>query len=342
MKTTKRTTTAIVFSIIIVAVAIAATLFRRSNSEKPVAALGGTALGTFYNITLVGALPEGLQGSLDSLFTAANASMSVFDENSTLSRINRGETDMADPYILRCLTIAERVSRLSGGLYDVTVAPLSRALGFGRGEAVENPNIDSILQFVGYQKLTVQGDRIIKADQRIEIDLNSVAKGAVVDMAAALVESYGIENYLVDIGGEIFCRGKNSRGERWTVGVETPFEGNYSVSGEYIETTVRLSGRGLATSGNYRNFRTDSAGRKYTHIINPLTGENTQSNLLSATVIADDCATADALGTMCMAVGLEGSQAIAAAEDLAVLLIYADRDGSMKIWRSEAMRAYTD
>ncbi len=302
---------------------------------QPSVTLRGEALGTLYQITALGSLPDGFQQRLDSLFEVANRSMSIFSPTSLLSQINRGESSVADEHIIYCVEMAQRVSRLSDGAYDITIKPLVEAFGFAGKDPDYKVNIDSLLQFVGYEKVRVEGSKIIKSDPRTTIDLNSIAKGYTVDMAARLLESEGCTDYLVDIGGEIYCRGTNPRGERWGVGIETPFEGNFSLTGEHITTVVRVSEVGMATSGNYRNYRTDSEGNKYTHIIDPRTGENTTSSLLSATVLAENCALADAYGTMFIALGLERSREIAERENIAALFIYDD-GGKMKVCKSSA------
>lgn len=299
--------------------------------EAPtVTRLQGRALGTNYNITVVGSLPEEFSGRLEGLYTEVNESMSIFSKSSLLSRINRSECDSVDHHITRCVEMARRVSTISDGAYDITIGPLVEALGFAAEEADYKVNVDSLLEFVGYQKVTIVDGRVVKADPRVSIDLNSIAKGYTVDLVAELIEEYGHRNYLVDIGGEIRCSGTNPRGELWSIGVETPFEGNYSTSGEYLTSIVRISGVGMATSGNYRNFRTDAEGNKYTHIIDPRTGENTISSLLSATVVAQSCMQADAYATMFMALGLERSREVAQREGIAALFIY-DEDGTMRV-----------
>ncbi len=311
---------------------------RRNSAQKeaqPSITLRGEALGTLYQITVLGSLPNDFELKLDSLFEVANHSMSIFDPNSLLSRINRGEVEEADQHIAYCVEMAQRVSQISNGAYDVTIKPLVEAFGFAGKDPNYKINVDSLLQFVGYEKVRVEGSKIIKSDPRVKIDLNSIAKGYTVDLAARLLESVGCTDYLVDIGGEIFCRGTNPRGEAWGVGIETPFEGNFSLTGEHITTIVRVSEVGMATSGNYRNFRTDSEGNKYTHIIDPRTGENTTSSLLSATVLAESCALADAYGTMFIALGLELSREVAERENIAALFIY-DEGGKMRVERSRA------
>lgn len=319
---------------------IVADLQQRKHSEPlPSVTLRGQALGTLYQITVVGALPDNFQPRLDSLFEAANSSMSIFNPSSLLSRINSGQTDIADPHIVHCIELARGVSELSGGLYDITIHPLVEAFGFAAKDANFSPNVDSLLEFIDYRLVSTEGLRVVKADSRVRIDLNSVAKGATVDMAARLLEAEGVENYLVDIGGEIFCRGTNPTGQAWRIGIETPFEGNFSLTGEHITKVVSVSEVGMATSGNYRNFRTDEQGNKYTHIINPLTGENTTSSLLSATVVASSCALADAYGTMFISLGLEEAKRVAHEQQIAALFIYDD-GGRMRIFTTPQMQPY--
>lgn len=264
----------------------------------------GFGLGTSYHISAEVADTAGLRASIDSVFRLADRSMSVFNPQSLLSRLNRNETDSVDAHVAYCVELASRISDLSGGVYDITIKPLSEAWGFtGRG-AQERPNLDFLLQFVGYKKISIEDGRLIKQRPEIQIDLNSIAKGYTVDLLARMLEARGVGNYLVEVGGEIFCRGVNQRGTTWTVGVDRPEDGNF-VPGAEMDAYLTFSGEGLATSGNYRRFYTDAAGAKVVHTINAVTGESRPSNLLSATVIAENTATADALATMMMAVGLE-------------------------------------
>ncbi|MBP3332016.1 MAG: FAD:protein FMN transferase [Tidjanibacter sp.] len=333
-----------VYMFVAAALAVIAVIYSNKeygSREWAVKTLNGTALGTVYQVSVKGEMPEGLREGLDSLFRAADMSLSVFNPESRLSRINDNRTDTADRYIIYCLEMAHRVSEISEGMYDVTIRPLSAAMGFSGGEhtaELDNRQRDSLLQLVGYEKISIEGERIVKADPGMQIDLNSIAKGAVVDMAAELLEQYGVEEYLVDIGGEIFCRGTNAEGKDWTIGVETPFEGNYSM-GDYLYTTVSISGVGLATSGNYRNFYTAESGKKYTHIVNPKTGENTEGTLLSATVVAESCALADAYGTMFISLGYERAVEVAEQNDIAALFIYAD-GGEMNTRVTPQMKHY--
>ncbi len=178
--------------------------------------------------------------------------MSIFDEGSLLSRLNRNETDSVDEHIVRNWTLAREIGALSGGRYDVTVKPLVDAWGFAGRERTAAPNLDSLLEFVGSDKVSVRDGRLVKSDPRVQLDFNSVAKGYTVDRVALLLEEYGAENYLVDIGGEVRCRGVNPHGDPWRIGIERPVDG--IAYGQTSEVRVALSGGSLATSGNYRRF----------------------------------------------------------------------------------------
>lgn len=298
----------------------------------------GTMLGT--RLHLVADAPctaQELYAAAMRLDTAAKRSMSVFDEESLLNRLNRNETDSTDLHIRRNLRLADSIARLSGGAYDVTVGPLVKAWGFAGHRAEAAPNVDSLLGFVGYDKLRIDGTRLVKADPHVQIDLNSIAKGYTVDLLAELLEEAGAENYIADIGGEVRCRGLNRQGNPWRIGVETPFDGNQT-DGAYIERRIALTEGAMATSGNYRRFYLDAEGRKIAHTIDPRTGYSRVSRLLSATVVAPTCAEADALGTMFMALGDAAARSFAEAHpELPVYLIFAGSGGQYEEYLSPAM-----
>ena len=192
---------------------------------------------------------------------------------------------------------------------------------------------------MGREKVRVEGGRLVKDDPRVQLDFNSVAKGYTVDLLAGLVEKYGAENYIVDIGGEVRCRGLNRQGRAWRIGVETPFDGNMS-DGEYLQKRIQMTGGGLATSGNYRRFYLDGEGNKVAHTIDPRTGRSALSRLLSVTVAAPTCAEADALGTMFLAMGAD--DALAAAKSMPRMKVYfilADGADGYEEYVSPAMKA---
>ncbi len=293
----------------------------------------GTALGTFV-VVKCDAKTEQREAIIELITTTdsiAKASMSIFNSESLLSRLNRNETDEVDEHIAYNISLAERLSRLSNGAYDITIKPLTEAWGFaGNKPEQKEKNIDSLLSFVGYEKISIVEGRLHKEDPRVQIDLNSIAKGYTVDLIANGLEEMGVKNYMINIGGEIRCSGLNSRGDEWSIGIETPYEGNYA--SDSVERIVRLSECGVATSGNYRRFYITEEGERVAHTIDPHTGHSVLSDLLSATVIAPTCAEADAAATMLMSVGSErGAEALAKRcneeAGWGYILIFADGEG---------------
>ncbi len=310
------------------------------RNRKEYVKSSGEMLGTFMQVTALS--PVGVDRIYDSMMQLdkeAKASMSIFDEGSLLSRVNRNETDSLDQHIIYCLELARKVTAQSGGYYDVTVAPLVEAYGFAGKDRTLKVNVDSLMEFVGIEKLRIEGERLVKSDPRVRIDFNSIAKGYVVDMAAEELESMGIEEYLVDIGGEVRCQGRNPKGGAWRVGIETPYDGN-NTPGESIQQVISLTDCAMATSGNYRRFYIDEQGNKVAHTIDPRTGKSAVTDLLSATVIAPTCAEADAYGTMFMAMGAE--RAIELARELAkdgimVYFIVAGEGETYKVYYSATL-----
>ena len=300
----------------------------------------GTMLGTTLHVVadVRGTDPQELYAAIMELDREAKASMSIFDSTSLLSRLNRNETDSVDRHIAFNLRLADSIGALSGGSYDVTVKPLVEAWGFAGKQAQEHPNIDSILAFVGRDKVRIEGGRLVKSDPRVQLDFNSVAKGYTVDLLAELVERYGARNYIVDIGGEIRCRGVNRAGKAWRIGVETPFDGNMS-DGRYLQRRIAMHEGGMATSGNYRRYYLDAEGRKVAHTIDPQTGRSVLSRLLSVTVVAPTCAEADALGTMFLAMGADRAmKAAAQMPDVKVYFIFAGDGDRYEEYLSPAMK----
>lgn len=322
-------------------IAVSAAALWGCGGASSYTAVDGVMLGTTLHITadVQGVSPQELYAAVMELDREAKASMSIFDPSSLLSRLNRNETDSVDRHIAFNLHLADSIGALSDGRYDVTVKPLVEAWGFAGRERVENPNVDSILEFVGREKVRVEGGRLVKDDPRVQLDFNSVAKGYTVDLLAGLVEKYGAENYIVDIGGEVRCRGLNRQGRAWRIGVETPFDGNMS-DGEYLQKWIQMTGGGLATSGNYRRFYLDGESNKVAHTIDPRTGRSALSRLLSVTVAAPTCAEADALGTMFLAMGAD--DALAAVERMPGVKAYfilAGDGGEYEEYVSPAMEA---
>lgn len=289
----------------------------------------GTIFGTTYHIKYEAAQP--LDSAILAELHKVDASLSVFNQQSTLSRINAGTEAKADAMLYEVLQKAQQISKATYGAFDVTVMPLVNAWGFGfkQGKLPTDAQIDSMRQFVGYQQLSLTSDSLVhKADKRMMIDCGAIAKGYGVDCVARVLREHGVRNYMIEIGGEVVTKGRNPEGHAWQIGVSKPTAGS-----EELQTVLSLENAALATSGNYRNFRIVD-GRKFAHTIDPRSGRPVQHSLLSATVVAPDCATADAYATAFMVLGLKESQKIVEAnKHLKALFIYADSKGQMHVER---------
>ena len=221
-------------------IAILTLVFVGCASAPSYRTVDGQMLGTTYHVVAETTLPtEYIYGEMQRMNEEAIASMSIFNPSSLLSRINSNQTDSLDTHILRNIEIATKVNTLTSR-YDITVKPLVDAYGFAAKSREVRPNIDSLIQFVGFDKFRVEGGRIVKSDSRVQLDLNSIAKGYVVDMVAEWLEREGCANYIVEIGGEIRAKGVNAKGIAWRVGVDTPFDNNNS-PGEYQQRVVQIS-----------------------------------------------------------------------------------------------------
>lgn len=310
----------------------------KSNNYK---IIEGFAEGTTYRISYSDPQGRDLSEDITIFFKKFDKSLSIYDSLSLVSRINRGDTLIAlDGWFTECFELSQQISRKSGGLLDITLRPLIAAYGFGgkeQMESVSQQQVDSMLNFVGYRKVRINDGLISKADSRMELDFNAVAKGYSVDLLGRMMDSLKIDNYLVEVGGEITTKGKNSRGTAWTIVIDTPIEGNY-MPGADTQATLQMSGKGLATSGNYRKFRIAENGERIVHTIDPRTGKSAIHNLLSATIIAPTTGEADGFATACMVAGLDGAKQILADNpQLEALLIYSQGE-AMKIYATREMQ----
>ncbi len=275
---------------------------RGERVEKHI--IRGFAQGTTYNIVYLDSHQSVNKSDIANILNDFDLSCSLYKETSLLNKINSRESCVMDENIKNCINLSLQISKESDGIYDITVKPLIEAYGFAAKNGLKHVNVDSLIQFVGYEKIKISGDTI-SLPKGVEIDLNSIAQGYSVDIVSRFFDEKGIENYLVEIGGEIFCRGKNFSGDNWRIGIDKPIDGNIN-PGENMQTTIPLeSGRGLATSGNYRKFHYDENGERVNHTINPHTGKSATTNLLSSTIIASSAALADGYATMSIAMGAE-------------------------------------
>ena len=295
----------------------------------------GKVFGTYYNIRYEARAD--LQDSIKAALTAFDNSLSMFNPHSILSAINDNRDTTTDAAFETMWSEAERVYALSGGAFDITVAPLVNFWGFGRrvaGDSYSNLQssisnlqspIDSLLSFVGFEKVALVNHRVVKDDYRTQIDGGAVAKGQACDMIAAVLSRQGCTNWLVDIGGEVVAHGVNDKGEPWHIGITKPNLNNEGAQ-EDLQQVLAVSDICMATSGNYRNYYY-ADGERRSHTIDPRTGYPVQHSLLSATVVSSSCMRADALATACMVLGAEEALAmIDRAGDAACYLIVAEND----------------
>ena len=259
--------------------------------------------GTTYHITYESRNGRNLQEGIVKVMKKVDHSLSTFDTNSTISRVNQNRDTVLDNCFLTVYKKAMEISEVTNGAFDITVAPLVNAWGFGfkNKENVTPELIDSIKQLVGYKKIQLVNGKIVKQHPNTMIDCNALAEGYMVDLVAGYLKEHGCKNYMVEIGGEVFTQGKNPKGEVWKIGVSKPEDDN--TVNQDLEATIHLENKALSTSGNYHKFYIEN-GKKYAHEINPKTGYPAMGNLLSATVLADSCMVADAYATAFMVSGL--------------------------------------
>lgn len=305
----------------------------------------GRVFGTTYSIQYEATAP--LDDSITATLQAFDRSLSMFNPVSTLAAINQNRDTVTDPLFEAMWAEAANIYVLSGGAFDITVAPLVNLWGFGTKHRTQNTEhraqseIDSIRTFVGFDKVQLIDHHVRKADPRMMVDGGAVAKGQACDVVAAMLERQGCRNYLVEIGGEIVSRGQNSRGDCWHVGITRPVEDNgegLTANGEGLQEIVSVHDICMATSGNYRNFYYEGE-QKRSHTIDPRTGYPVRHSLLSATVISVSCMRADALATACMVVGAEEAlRLIQRAGNAQCYLIVAEGD-SMRVVTSTGWEA---
>ncbi len=298
----------------------------------------GMAQGTYYAITYFDHMGRDLQPGIDSLLKAFDMSVSMWVPSSVISGINRGEDLECDSIFINTYMLARTVAEESGGAFDYTIGPLVNAWGFGfeDRQKVDQAMVDSLLPLVDYRNVELEGSRIVRKTEGIKFDFNAVAQGYSVDLVGAFLASRGIENYLVDIGGEILARGRKPAQGRWVVGIEKPAEDE--LAERSLETTVELEDKAMATSGSYRKFYEEN-GIRYSHTIDPQTGFPVTHSLLSVSVIADDCGTADAWATAFMVMGLDKAREILSSrDDLQAYFIYSGKDGSLETYQTGGMK----
>ena len=314
-------------------------ILARRNQKTDFNTASGFVFGTVYKITYQ--CKDDLKPEIEAELKRFDQSLSPFNDSSVISRVNRNEELVTDSFFQTCFNRSMEISRETEGAFDITVAPLANAWGFGfkKGTFPDSLMIDSLLQFTGYEKVKLENGKVIKQDPRTMLSCSAVAKGYSVDVVAHLLDRKGIKNYMVDIGGEVVVKGKNATGDLWRIGINKPYDDSLAVKQD-IQTILNLTDVGMATSGNYRNYYYKD-GKKYAHTIDPRTGYPVQHSILSSTVVAEDCMTADALATSFMVMWLEEAEKFCKANPMIdAYFIYSGENGEFKTYYTDGMKRY--
>ena len=293
----------------------------------------GTTQGSYYSITYFDEQNRDFSREFDSIFKEIESTLSLWDENSIIRRVNRNDTTVVlNKIFIDNFNYAMRAAELSDGYFDPTIGPLVQAWGFHFKEGMEmTPEIvDSLKQLVDYRKIRIENNKVVKENPGMTLDFNAVAQGYTTDMISDFLLSKNVNNFLVDVGGEILARGRKPNGELWKVGIEKPADNKESE--RIVQEIVELDNRSIVTSGNYRKY-VERGGKRYSHSLNPKTGYPAENKLLSATIIADNTAWADCLASICMVVGLEKAIEIVSpipSIGIEAYFIYLDEKGEVK------------
>ena len=302
----------------------------------------GETQGTTYSTTYE--QPEGidLQKKIEKRLHEFDLSLSTYVPQSIISRINRNDNSVrTDTDFEDMFKVSMDVSRHTNGAFDITVGPLVKAWGFGFGNSKPNyiPDVSKVLPYIGYRKIRIVNHKLLKDDPRILVDANALAQGQSSDIIAKMLEDHGCKNYMIEIGGEIVCKGLNKKGQKWQIGIDKPIDDPSNTINE-IQTILSITDCGLTTSGNYRKFYYLN-GKKYAHEIDPRTGYPVVHNLLSATVVAPTCIQADAYATAFMVMGVDSSLKVCKSiPNMDCYLIYTDKDGKNQVVYTEGFKKY--
>ena len=309
---------------------------RKDGGERAYLHNEGTIFGTLYHVKYL--YDQDLKAEIEAALQKVDASLSMFNPQSTISQINKGETDKVDSMLSEVLQLSFTINKATNGAFDPTVAPLVNAWGFGfkNGQFPDSIQVDSLRALIGLSRIHLQDSRLTRDNPFSILDFSAIAKGYGVDKAADVLRSHGIQDFMVEIGGEVVTAGVNDKGEPWRIGINKPDDDSTSTNTS-LQDIVALSDKAIATSGNYRNYYIHE-GRRIAHTINPLTGYPAQQDILSSTVLAPTCAEADAFATAFMVLGLEQARQILKSQpQLEAYFIYSDEQGKYKTWCTEGL-----
>jgi thiamine biosynthesis lipoprotein len=299
----------------------------------------GYTQGTTYNIRYMSPDAVDHQSNIDSILHAVDRSLSTYEEESVISKINKNESMQTDSLFMRVFEMAMNIAKDTEGAFDPTIAPIVNFWGFGFEEIPqkdENKFAD-LMKTVGYEKLTIQEGLLVKSNPNTQIDFNAIAQGFTVDLIGEHLQKLGVTNYMIEIGGELKCNGFNADGELWRIGIDKPSE---NIQQDRFQAIIEVPDKAVASSGNYRKFKVDEErGTKYAHTIHPKTGKPVQTNLLGVTIVSESCMLADAFATACMVMGVEKSiEFIKNKPELDALLIYSGPKGEWLQYQTEGFK----
>ena len=301
----------------------------------------GFTQGTTYSIVYDNQKninPQDLKIQVENILHDIDMSLSIYQDSSIISKINHNEVVVPDTFFIEVFNKSSLISEMTDGAFDITVGPLVRVWGFGPDahKSFKEEKHDSLMKLVGMDKVSLINGRLIKSDPGIYLDVNAIAQGYSVDVICRYFDKRNIRNYLVEIGGEV--RGKGTRaGAPWRIGIDKPDDNNFS-PGRTLQAIIKISDKALATSGNYRKFYVED-GVKYSHTIDPRTGYPAKNRLLSATILADDCTTADGIATACMVMGPGYAiEYIKSNPQLSGYLVFSEDNNNLKTWISENLK----
>lgn len=300
----------------------------------------GDAQGSTYHIAYFDSQNRNFKPDIEKILKDFDLSLSTYIPNSIISKINANEKNVVvDYYFEVCFNKAKEIWKETEGAFDPTVFPLVNAWGFGPGKKlnIKPQKIDSILEFVGFDKIKLRRNKIIKKDNRVSLDFNAFAQGYSVDVVSKFLDNQGIKAYIVEIGGEVYAKGKKPNGENWTIGIEKPIDNKTSENP--IKAIAKIENLAVATSGDYRRFIIEN-GIKYAHHIDPKTGYPVKNNLLSASIFSKECITSDATATGILVMGLEKSIIyLKNHPELQAYLIYSDDKGLYKVYETPGLKS---
>ncbi len=301
----------------------------------------GFIQGTTYSIVYdnsINITPQDLQVKVEKILHDFDLSLSVYNDSSIISRINRNEIAVPDSFFIDVFNKSVLISQMTDGAFDITIGSLVRAWGFGPDDHKNftEEKRDSLLKLVGMDKIRLVNGRLVKSDPGVTLDVNAIAQGYSVDVVCRYFKSIGLSNYLVEIGGEVMAVG-NKGGAPWRIGIDRP-EDNNMVPGQSLQAIVKISDMAVSTSGNYRKYYVED-GIKYSHTIDPRTGYPAKNRLLSTTIVADNCTIADGIATACMVMGKEKAiDFITSHPGLSAYFVFSDDSGNFKTWMSDDLK----